>query len=109
MKLPNVNTFQELSSLHVYITLYSINLSACGALLDLPFHFNFNLPCSSTIVTTNHSEFEVNACKQDPTYDIKWGQDTTGIDFASDWLRNLRAFCYPITERSKVKTKPKQT
>ena len=55
------------------------------------------------------SEFEVNACKQDQACDIKWGQVTIGTDFASDWLRNLQSFCFPITERCKVKPKPKQT
>ena len=51
----------------------------------------------------NHSELEANTCNRRQARENACEQDTIGFAFASRWLRKLREFCQPITERRKTK------
>ena len=55
----------------------------------------------------NQSEFKVNSCNRRQARENACERGMVGFGLASHWLKKWRAFCEPITERSKAK--PKQT
>lgn len=50
-------------------------------------------------------EFEANVSSRRQARENAYEQGTIGFDFASNWLRQLREFYQPITERRNAKTK----